>query len=176
MALVKPIIFQIVGFQNSGKTTIMAKILKELKTTGIKAVSIKHHGHGGKPDVADQKDSARHIEHGAIAAIVEGDGRVLLQAEKTSWTLHEEIRLMEFFDPEIILIEGYKKESYPKVLLVREEEDIDQLIKLANIQFIMLWNNEIKEQLTEQIHKPCYQIDDPLGIKEIVSFLQNKID
>ncbi|HJV30673.1 MAG TPA: molybdopterin-guanine dinucleotide biosynthesis protein MobB, partial [Bacillales bacterium] len=89
MALVKPMIFQVVGYQNSGKTTFITKILKQLKIEGDSVGVIKHHGHGGKPDVYEQKDSARHIENGAIATIVEGNGRLLLQAEQAMWTLQE---------------------------------------------------------------------------------------
>jgi molybdopterin-guanine dinucleotide biosynthesis adapter protein len=176
MALVKPLIFQIVGYQNSGKTTIMTKILKQLKLEGLITVSIKHHGHGGMPDVNGQKDSAIHIDNGAIASIVEGNGRLLLQAEKINWTLQEKIQLMGFFGPDIILIEGHKKESYPKLLLIREKEDVEPLLKLDNIKLIMVWNNGMKEELAEKVNIPCIQIDDPSGIKRIVTFLQNELN
>lgn len=176
MALVKPVIFQIVGYQNSGKTTITNKILRQLKSKGISAVSIKHHGHGGKPSVNDQKDSAMHIDNGAIASIVEGDGRLLLQSEKSNWTLQEEIQLTKFFSPDIILIEGHKKESYPKLLLIRRNEDIEPLLKLVNIKFIMVWNNEVKRELNGKVKIPCIQIDDPTGIKLLVGFLQNELN
>ena len=49
MALVTPFIFQIVGYQNSGKTTFLNKLISHLTAVGINTATIKHHGHGGKP-------------------------------------------------------------------------------------------------------------------------------
>lgn len=55
MAVVTPIIVQVVGFQNSGKTTFVKKLLQELSKQNIYVATIKHHGHGGKPDVVEKK-------------------------------------------------------------------------------------------------------------------------
>lgn len=44
-------ILQVVGHQNSGKTTLIEKCIKELTNHGIKVGTFKHHGHGGKPDI-----------------------------------------------------------------------------------------------------------------------------
>jgi molybdopterin-guanine dinucleotide biosynthesis adapter protein len=174
MALVNPRIFQVVGYQNSGKTTIITKILNVLKANRVSAAVIKHHGHGGKPDVYEQKDSARHIENGAIASIVEGDGRIILQAEKKEWTLEEEIQVLKCFRPEIILIEGHKKESYPKLLIVKEQEDIESLMKLDNIKFILVWDVQMMEQIKKNSNIPCFHIHDHSGFHQMVTFIQNK--
>jgi molybdopterin-guanine dinucleotide biosynthesis adapter protein len=176
VALVNPRIFQIVGYQNSGKTTIITKILNHLKAKGIPAAVIKHHGHGGKPDVYEQKDSARHIENGAIASIVEGDGRIILQAEKTEWTLEEEIQVIKCFRPEIILIEGYKKESYPKLLIVKEQDDIERLMRLDNIRFILVWDIQMMEQISQNSNIPCFHIHDQSGFHQMVTYIQKKIN
>ena len=69
VALVRPFIFQMVGYHNSGKTTFMNKLLSCLKAEGIKTVTIKHHGHGGKPAVVEETDSALHISAGAVASL-----------------------------------------------------------------------------------------------------------
>ena len=97
MALVKPVIFQVVGYQNSGKTTITAKLIETLGESGFKTVTIKHHGHGGRPDTAKQKDTEKHLDAGALASIIEGDGRLILQADNYESTLEEQIAMLEFF-------------------------------------------------------------------------------
>lgn len=67
-------ILQIVGFQNSGKTTLSEKLIFRASKAGLKAASIKHHGHGGPPDnELSSKDSIRHHEAGAVISSVEGD-------------------------------------------------------------------------------------------------------
>lgn len=166
MALVKPVIFQVVGYQNSGKTTFMTQIINGLTAEGLKVVTIKHHGHGGKPDIHKQKDSARHIESGAAASIVEGNGRLLLQSEKPVWTLTEEIKLMEFFEPDIILIEGYKREKFPKLLLVRDKMDAERLKQLENVKAIVIWNESLMGYMDTKI--PCFHINDSTVEKKII--------
>lgn len=133
MAVVNPIIVQVVGFQNSGKTTFVKKLLQELSMQNIYVATIKHHGHGGKPDVVEKKDSSEHIHSGAFASLVEGEGRLLLQVEKDEWNVQEQIHILCSMNPEVIVIEGHKNERYNKIVLLRNKEDFDILNRLENI-------------------------------------------
>ncbi|HDR6127636.1 TPA: molybdopterin-guanine dinucleotide biosynthesis protein B [Bacillus anthracis] len=133
-----PSILQIVGYQNSGKTTLVEKIVHVLTESEMKVATIKHHGHGGFPEVA-QKDSERHRKSGAIVSSVEGAGLLSLSSLREEWSLQEIIRLYEFFEVDTILIEGYKKESYPKVVLLRSAEDVELLQKVENIVAVITW-------------------------------------
>ncbi|CEG26086.1 molybdopterin-guanine dinucleotide biosynthesis protein B [Bacillus sp. B-jedd] len=142
MALVRPFVFQVVGYQNSGKTTLSESMIKILKEAGCRVASIKHHGHGGKPDVLEQKDSARHLAAGAEAVLVEGAGRLLIHSEKDEWTLEEQLTLLSAFKPDLILIEGHKHAAYPKILLLRNEEDERLLHELKNILAAAYWQSK----------------------------------
>ncbi len=133
MAVVNPIIVQVVGFQNSGKTTFVNKLIQELSKQKIDVATIKHHGHGGKPDVVEKKDSSEHIQSGAFASLVEGEGRLLLQVEKDEWNVQEQIHILCSMNPEVIVIEGHKNERYHKIVLLRNKEDFDVLNSLENI-------------------------------------------
>ncbi|GAB6457051.1 molybdopterin-guanine dinucleotide biosynthesis protein B [Bacillus cereus group sp. MYBK71-2] len=133
-----PSILQIVGYQNSGKTTLVEKVVCALAERKMKVATIKHHGHGGFPEVA-QKDSERHRKAGAIVSSVEGAGLLSMSSLREDWSLQEIIRLYEFFEVDTILIEGYKKESYPKVVLLRSAEDVELLHKVENIVAVITW-------------------------------------
>ncbi|HFJ9441560.1 MULTISPECIES: molybdopterin-guanine dinucleotide biosynthesis protein B [Bacillus] len=133
-----PSILQIVGYQNSGKTTLVEKIVHTLAERKMKVATIKHHGHGGFPEVA-QKDSERHRKAGAVVSSVEGAGLLSLSSLREDWSLQEIVRLYEFFEVDTILIEGYKKESYPKVVLLRSAEDVELLHKVENIVAVITW-------------------------------------
>ncbi|PGL72552.1 molybdopterin-guanine dinucleotide biosynthesis protein B [Bacillus sp. AFS055030] len=127
-------ILQIVGYQNSGKTTLTKKLIKQANQRGLVAATIKHHGHGGAPDTEiEQKDSSRHLDAGAIVSSVEGDGVLQLRTNFINWDLKKTIQLYRLFSPDIIFIEGYKRESYPKVVLIRSEDDLKLLDSLTNI-------------------------------------------
>ncbi|MBA4536480.1 molybdopterin-guanine dinucleotide biosynthesis protein B [Bacillus aquiflavi] len=142
MAVVKnPFILQIVGYQNSGKTTSILKIIERLTAESIHVVTIKHHAHGsGKPHVV-KKDSTRHVDAGAIASLIEGNGRLLFQADKEQWTLAEQIELCCFLKPKLILIEGHKKANFPKIVLLRDRQDFHLLEQLTNIFAILVWED-----------------------------------
>lgn len=133
-----PSILQIVGYQNSGKTTLVEKVVYALAEQNMKVATIKHHGHGGFPEVA-QKDSERHRKAGAVVSSVEGAGFLSLSSLRENWSLQEIIRLYEFFEVDTIVIEGYKKESYPKVVLLRSAEDVELLHKVENIVAVITW-------------------------------------
>ncbi|PEG13055.1 molybdopterin-guanine dinucleotide biosynthesis protein B [Bacillus toyonensis] len=133
-------IIQIVGYQNSGKTTLVEKVVHALAESEMKVATIKHHGHGGFPEVA-QKDSERHRKAGAVVSSVEGAGLLSLSSLREEWSLQEIIRLYEFFEVDTILIEGYKKENYPKVVLLRSAEDIELVHKVENVVAVITWYN-----------------------------------
>lgn len=58
---------------------------------------------------------------------------------RDEWSLQEIIRLYEFFEVDTILIEGYKAENYPKVVLLRSAEDAELLHKVENIAAVITW-------------------------------------
>lgn len=165
-----PVIFQLAGFSNSGKTTLLKKLITLLSLDGRRVVTLKHHGHGGRPDLLQNKDSSQHLEAGALASLVEGDGTILLQAEKQGWSLQEQIQLLEPFQPEFILIEGYKQEEFPKAVLIREAEDLELLKKLTNIVVVFYWDHGISnEELPKRI--PSFRLNDSNGLVWLKEFL-----
>lgn len=136
--MVKTPVIQIVGYQNSGKTLFAEKFIEHATLHRIKVGVIKHHGHG-TPDVYDQKkDTGRHRNAGAIVTGVSGGGMVSIHAtQESEWKLEQLIRLYDSFDLDLILVEGYKEESYPKVVLLRNKDDLDLLNKKHIIGIII---------------------------------------
>ncbi len=138
MAMVNPII-QVVGYQNSGKTTLVSKLVADFSKQGIAVAVLKHHGHGGAPEASDcKKDSEKHFRSGAIVSAVEGNGILQLSAQKrTSLALN--LSLLQSFQPDLILIEGYKNESYPKIVIVRHHRDLALIEQLDAIIAVVYW-------------------------------------
>ncbi|GHH98497.1 molybdopterin-guanine dinucleotide biosynthesis protein B [Neobacillus kokaensis] len=166
--MVKPVIFQIVGYQNSGKTTFTTKLIQRLTADGIKTAVIKHHGHGGKPDVPNEKDSSKYIEFGAEASIVEGNGRLILQGESEEFSLEKQILLMDFFQPDVILIEGHKSADYPKLVIIKEMADTALLYKLNNIQAIVYWQEDTVRYIQSDMNIPNFSVFDEEAVNFIV--------
>ncbi|MGE7674024.1 molybdopterin-guanine dinucleotide biosynthesis protein B [Lysinibacillus sp. NPDC094403] len=132
-------ILQIVGYQNSGKTTLMEQLITQATTEGFRVGSIKHHGHGGIPMIESSKDSVRHEKAGASVTAVEGEGTLRMSIHQNNWQLADILAIYETFNMDIIFIEGYKNEDYPKVVLLRQAEDQSLLQKVTNIVCVLYW-------------------------------------
>ncbi|WP_249745201.1 molybdopterin-guanine dinucleotide biosynthesis protein B [Mesobacillus boroniphilus] len=171
MALVKPVLFQVAGYQNSGKTTLSLRLIKELTAAGLKVATVKHHGHGGRPEVVEAKDSDMHVKAGAAVSLVEGGGRMIIHAENGQWSLSEEIDMLSFFKPDVILIEGYKNEPYPKAVILRDESDLELVEKLHNIQVVLCRKPGLSNLLKDSA-LPVLNMDD--GVCWILEYITNK--
>ncbi|MBS4173114.1 molybdopterin-guanine dinucleotide biosynthesis protein B [Bacillus sp. FJAT-49736] len=161
-------IFQIVGFKNSGKTTLIERIIQYGNSYGMQSGTIKHHGHGGGPNVPiSDKDTDKHLKSGALYTAVEGDGSLLIQNHSKDWSLNEIIEMYNHLSLDLILIEGYKHGSFPKAVLIRKKEDLGILEELSNIQAVLTWF-----PLNEDIKFPVFSVNEPaLFIDWLFQFL-----
>lgn len=150
-------ILQIVGYQNSGKTTLMEQLIAQATTEGLRVGTIKHHGHGGIPMNDHSKDSFRHEQAGASVSAVEGAGTLRMSIHQSNWQLAEILAIYTSFNMDIILVEGYKNERYSKVVLLRTIEDQVLLEKVSNIICVIYWPDYPLEQPLEY---PSFSIAD----------------
>ncbi|MCQ6274333.1 molybdopterin-guanine dinucleotide biosynthesis protein B [Bacillus sp. V3B] len=169
--MVKPFVFQIVGYQNSGKTTFMNTLLAQLKLKGLKVVTIKHHGHGGKPTVSKEKDSASHIRAGAVASLVEGGGRLILQVENMDWSLEDKLRFISELKPDLIIVEGHKYERYPKLVFIRNEDDQHLLHELDRIELILY-----QEPLEADENVQSFQRNDQKAVQWLMNYFHDQME
>lgn len=108
-----------VGRKNSGKTTLMEKVILGLKADGYRVAAVKHDAHRFEIDHPG-KDSYRFQAAGA-------DTTVISSREKTAVVLHhrEEMPLDSILsrfasEVDIVLAEGYKASPFPKIEVHRK--------------------------------------------------------
>ncbi|WP_196220153.1 molybdopterin-guanine dinucleotide biosynthesis protein B [Terrilactibacillus tamarindi] len=131
----EPLVLQVVGYQNSGKTTVAGNILRYLTKKGYKAGSFKHHGHGGTPLLPEDKDSTRLLQAGSVLSGVSGGGLLTFSTNvQLDW-----MAIYQLTDIDILLIEGYKQKNYDKIVCIRSEDEVDLLRQLSNIVAIISW-------------------------------------
>lgn len=175
MAMVDPFVFQVVGFQNSGKTTFLNHLLEKLNDENIRTGTIKHHGHGGKPEINEKKDSAKYSRTGAIASLVEGEGRLLLQAEKPFWSIEEQIKILAPFNLDLILVEGHKFEGFPKAVIIRNENDLYLLEQLKNVVIILFRDDTLRKQIKQTRFVPFFGMKNNESILWIIQFIKSQL-
>ncbi|MFS0783051.1 molybdopterin-guanine dinucleotide biosynthesis protein B [Bacillus sp. 1P06AnD] len=131
------ICLQVVGYKNSGKTTLINRWIKTLGKNGTKTSVIKHHGHGGPLEMPDPgTDGMTFLETGAVSSLVLGDGMIQFHG-KTEAPLNELIKLSQIAYPDVILIEGFKKEKENKIIILRSMEDWETLKDLEHILLVV---------------------------------------
>jgi len=140
MGVINVPIIQIVGYKNSGKTTVTELLIECFKEAGFRTGAVKHHGHGGKPDRIEDTDSNKYLQAGATCSAVYGDGEwQFTVTDDIPFDLNAMIQLQETLGATLILIEGFKKLNYPKIVLLRDEKDWN-LLELSNIKAVGGWN------------------------------------
>ena len=124
-----PFVFAISGYKNSGKTTLITRLIPELTGRGYKGAVIKHDGHDFKSDVPGT-DSYRHQKAGAYGTAVFSKNRFLITKECHGIT--ERDLFSAFPEADIILIEGLKNSSYPKYFCAYPEKTLPDAAGLAD--------------------------------------------
>ena len=106
-------IVSFVGYSNSGKTTFLAKVIKELKKRGYRIGVIKHDGHDFDIDHVGT-DTWQHGQAGADVICIASSHKIaVMQKTVKPITLDEIIPLITSVD--IILTEGFKQEQKPQI-------------------------------------------------------------
>lgn len=109
-----PPIISFVGYANSGKTTLLVKVIRELKHRGYKVGVIKHDGGHEFAIDRPRTDTWRHREAGADTVCIASASQLALIKQAARPPALED--LTEYFaDVDIILTEGFKGGDQPQV-------------------------------------------------------------
>ena len=131
MTSIAPIpVIAFVGKQNSGKTTLLVKLIAELSERSVKVGTVKHHSHTGFEFDIVGKDSWRHRQAGSRFTVVAAPDQI---ASIQSADVDEETPLSRIIEQmtaaavdlrgaptlDVILVEGYRQSGYPTIELFR---------------------------------------------------------
>jgi len=138
-------VVQIVGYKKSGKTTLACRLIERFAADGWAVGALKHDAHDFEPDVAGT-DSHRLRLAGARAAAIASPRRTAWFEERGA-ELGELLSRMRAQGLDLVVVEGWKREPYPKLALVQKEEDVPLLAELAGVLAVVTWNAELRERL-----------------------------
>ena len=129
-------IISIVGRSDTGKTTLVKKLIGELKSRGYRVATIKHASEGATFDEPN-KDSWQHIQAGSEATVVASPDKVVLIKPVAEELALDEIASLFGEDYDIVLAEGFKRGDAPKIEVHRKETgpllgDIKKLIAIVS--------------------------------------------
>ena len=130
-----------VAKSGTGKTTLLEKVIAELKLRGYRVGVIKHDAHRFDIDHPG-KDSHRLTQAGADTMLVSSPEKLALVKQHAESPPIEELIATYFGDVDLVLTEGFKKSGLPKIevhrrersatLICRGEENDPSLVAVAS--------------------------------------------
>ena len=154
-----PPIVSIVGQSESGKTTLIEKLIPLLTERGYRIGTIKHTHHAVDIDRSG-KDSARHRNAGAETVMLASPGRIAMFKATASETLDGLIRYFE--DVDLLITEGYKRENKPKIEVLRAAVGSELLCRDDPGLVAVATDADL------DVHVPVFRLDDPAAIAEFI--------
>ena len=155
-------IVSIVGKSDSGKTTLLEKLIAELAGQGWRVATIKHNKHGFNID-HEGKDSFRHKKAGAKMTIVSSPHQLALVSDVDHDYSFAEIRDRFVSDVDIILTEGFKVNDYPKIEVNRSELKRELLSTKEDGLIAVASDSRLDMDV------PCFDINDARGIARLIA-------
>ena len=155
-------IYGVIGWKNSGKTTLIERLIADIVSRGFSVSTIKHAHHTFDVDQSG-KDSYRHR--------VAGASEVLLTSSKRFALMHE---IRDFKEPllaalliklapvDVVLVEGYKSDNHPKIEAHRRETGKPLIATEDNTVRAIASNAKLDFDL------PVFGLDDTQEITEFI--------
>jgi molybdopterin-guanine dinucleotide biosynthesis protein B len=114
-------VFGVTGWKNSGKTTLLTRLVSEFARRGFNVSTVKHAHHEFDIDTPGT-DSFRHREAGASeVVIVSGNRWALMHELRDEAEPSMEDAIARLSPCDLVLVEGYKREAHPKIEARRKE-------------------------------------------------------
>lgn len=171
-------VVSIVGRSNSGKTTLVEKLVRELKGRGYRVGTVKHHAHGEEMD-RPGKDSWRHAEGGAeVVAVSSPRGLAVFRRVERELSLGEIVGLLEglvrvgLVKIDLILTEGYKREGWPKIEVIDPAVCPEPLCGKEDNLLAVACDRPLETGV------PCFRRDDARGLADLIEegFLKGRVE
>ncbi|MCY4334790.1 MAG: molybdopterin-guanine dinucleotide biosynthesis protein B [Litoreibacter sp.] len=157
-------VFGVVGWKNSGKTGLMERLVAEFTARGVSVSTVKHAHHSFDVD-RPGKDSDRHRVAGASQVLLSSANRWALMSELRGAAEPPLSELLQKLSPvDLVLIEGYKRDTHLKVEAHRKETG-QPLIADEDSSIRAIASNEA----LPDAKVPVFDLDDTKAIADFIS-------
>ncbi|MDP2657364.1 MAG: molybdopterin-guanine dinucleotide biosynthesis protein B [Candidatus Deferrimicrobium sp.] len=110
----------IVGNSGAGKTILLERLIPELKRKGLRVGVVKHDAHRFNIDHPG-KDSHRLTAAGADTMMITSAEKLAMVKRHAASPTIEELLERYFTDIDLVLVEGFRESSLPKIEVHRKE-------------------------------------------------------
>ncbi len=157
-------VFGVTGWKNSGKTTLTERLIAELSRRGYRVASLKHAHHSFDID-REGTNSWRHRAAGAgeVAIVSSGRWAVINELRGAEEPTMEEM-LAKLSPCDVVVVEGYKRESHPKIECRRREAKSREPLAASDPHILAV----ASDHDTDTGGLPRFDLDDVAAIADFV--------
>jgi molybdopterin-guanine dinucleotide biosynthesis protein B len=112
-------VYGVIGWKNSGKTSLMERLVADITGRGLGVSTVKHVHHAVDLDQPG-KDTFRHRAAGAREVVLASADRLALMVEHRGPEPELPAILARLAPVDLVLVEGYKRDAHPKVEVWRK--------------------------------------------------------
>lgn len=160
----KPVLISFTGRANSGKTTLIMKLLQHYSALGYETAVIKSTNHTLSLP-GENKDTGKFFQSGASASLVTDGNSIIIEAAAHDKRDPVLIASKFFNTMDIVFIEGFKKSSLRKIEVIGDSPEAPLYTEgIENIEFLVSDNKE-------NCLLPCFKRDDIAAIVHAVDTL-----
>lgn len=159
-----PPVFGVTGWKNSGKTTLLTRLVAELTRRGHRVATVKHAHHAFDIDQPGT-DSFRHREAGACEVLIVSGHR---------WALMHELReeeeppleemLARLSPCDLVMVEGYKRERHPKIEARRAASAKSDPLAPGDASIVAI----AADHPVDDEERPTFDLDDVAALADFV--------
>jgi molybdopterin-guanine dinucleotide biosynthesis adapter protein len=113
-------VYGVIGWKNSGKTSLMERLVAEITGRGVSVSTVKHVHHSVDLDQPG-KDTFRHRQAGAREVVLASADRLAILVEHRGPEPELPAVLGRLAPVDLVLVEGYKRDAHPKIEVWRAE-------------------------------------------------------
>ncbi len=156
-----PPVISLVGKPDSGKTTLLEKLIPELRQRGYRLGTIKHHVHAFEMDKPG-KDTWRHKQAGANSVALSSPTGLGIIRDVSGDLAVEELVGRYFYDVDLVITEGYKRLGLPKIEVFRRALYAEPLPGRDETWVALVSDVQTDGPL------PCFALDDVAGLADFL--------
>jgi molybdopterin-guanine dinucleotide biosynthesis protein B len=154
-------IVSVVGRSGAGRTTLLEKLIPELKRRGYRVATVKHHAHPGFEVDTPGKDTWRHARAGSDQVVIAAPDRVAAISYVDHALTLDEIATTLIRDAAIILTEGFSQVGKPQIEVVQAAFSTQPMADPKRLL-------AVATDVALQLDVPQFDLDDASGLVDLI--------
>lgn len=161
-----PPVVSVVAKSGTGKTTLLEKLITELKKRGYRVGAVKHDAHNFSID-HEGKDSWRLTQSGADIMLITSSEKIAMVKRLPPNQEPDLIDTLANYtaDVDIVLTEGFKRSTIPKIEVYRSQLSKRLICRGENHDPALI---AVASDSEHDLDVPIYNINDAVGLCDLI--------